>query len=277
MQLIKNLIKKKRYIAFVGDSFCSSLSHAHWKYNGSSTNVGQGTLGNASFPSLVADHYDLNLLAHGYGGKSWWYSRIKFLKQIKENPKILNKLDAIVFCHTNHHRINSDNQYASSGNHPGGRLEQDCVNSYDWKTSQAQTQWVKYLYDEDFQKWAKLNWFREISREWADIKQVHFHCFEQQDMSDQNNHLLIGQRFTTPLVHVSVAELSGTSREIRNQLIIDRRPNHLSDDNNRVLAEITIEAIDNYKHNVQPLDMSRFKNLINPNYVNFPNGNFGTN
>lgn len=273
MQLIKNLIKKKRYIAFIGDSFCSTTSHEYRKSSGFPAVAGQGTA-DVAFPSLVADHYDLNLLAHGYGAKSWWYSRVQFLKQISKTPKILNKLDAIVFCHTNYHRINSDNHYTNSSNHSGSRSESDCVNSFDWQTAQAQTQWVKYLYDEEFQKWAQTNWFREISREWSEIKQVHFHCFEH--LENQNNHLLVGQRFTTPLAYVSVAELAGSSREVRNQLSSDTRANHMSAENNRVMAEITINALDNYKHGVQPLDMSKFKNLVNPNYANFPHGNYGS-
>lgn len=267
------LIKKNRYIAFIGDSFCSSLSEDHWIYNGSRENVCRGIARGVSFPSTVADHYGLNLLAHGYGGKSWWFSRAEFLKQINKNPKILTKLDAMVFCHTDKSRINSSNFYATSTNHRGGRSEQDCINLEDWQTAQAQMQWFKYLYDDKFQQWAQLNWFREISSEWANIKQVHFHCFTE---TLQYNNLLIGQRFTTPLIHISIAELVGSSKEIRNQLLNEIRSNHLSSDNNQVLAEITIDALDNYKHSVQPLDMSRFKNLVNPNYANFPNGNFGS-
>jgi hypothetical protein len=268
------LEKKKRCIAFVGDSFCSTIRKDHWIRNGKKQ--AQPVLNDpsrAAFPSVVADHYDLNLLAHGYGGKSWWYSRSQFLKQLAENPKIKDKLDAIVFCHTNHHRINSDAYYASSANHHQ-REDTSYLNEEDRQTSQAQVQWIKHLYDEEFQKWAQLNWFREISREWSHIKQVHFHCFGSTDA--QHNHLLVGQRFTTPLIQISVAELAGSAREISSQLSNDSaRANHLSDANNRVLAKIIIDALDNYKHIITDLDMSVF-NIVNPNYAKFPNGNFGS-
>jgi len=270
------LEKKKRCIAFIGDSFCAAISQDHWIRNGSRLWQHGVESTNDAFPSLVADHYDLNLLAHGYGGKSWWYSRAQFLKQLTQTPKIINKLDAIVFCHTNYHRINSDSVYASSTNHQTAqRDENSYINEEDRQVSEAQVQWIKHLYDEEFQKWAQTNWFREITREWSHVKQVHFHCFADNE-NTQHNHLLVGQRFTTPLIHVSVAELAGSSREIRNQLMTDKRSNHLSDDNNQALAKITIDALDNYEHKVRPLDMSMF-NIVNPNYANFPHGNFGSN
>jgi len=265
------LIKKKRYIAFVGDSFCSSVSHKHWRLIKELNLPGQGPA-NDAFPSIVADHYDLNLLAHGYSGKSWWFSRAQFIKQLTQTPKIINKLDAIVFCHTNYHRINSDSVYALSTNQ---RDKNSYINEEDRQVAEAQRQWIKHLYDEEFQKWAQTNWFREITREWSHVKQVHFHCFVDNENA-QHNHLLVGQRFTTPLIHVSVAELSGSSREIRNHLIADKRSNHMNDDNNHALAKITIDALDNYEHKIRPLDMSMF-NIVNPNYANFPHGNFGSN
>jgi hypothetical protein len=271
------LIKKKRCIAFVGDSFCAALSKYHYdRYGRNHLQSPVNDPACAAFPSLVADHYDLNLLAHGYSGKSWWFSRSEFLKQLDRNPKIKDKIDAIVFCHTDRHRINSDSIYASSVNHgTTPREDTSYANKEDQLTGQAQVQWIKHLYDGKFQLWSQLNWFREISREWAHVKQVHFHCFSQ--LEEQHNHLLVGQRFTTPLINVSVSELTGTAREIRNQLMTDRRANHLNDDNNRTLAKITIDALDNYEHKTRPIDMSMFKNIVNPNYDKFPLGNFGSN
>ena len=270
------LEKKKRCIAFIGDSFCAAINSDHYVRNGRSRlQYGIKDPDRASFPSLVAEHYDLNLLAHGYNGKSWWFSRTQFLKQLADNPKIKNKLDAIVFCHTDRHRINSDSIYASSVNHgPTPREDTSYADKEDQLTSQAQVQWIKHLYDDNFQLWSQLNWFREISNEWSHVKQVHFHCFTSEQ---QHNDLLIGQRFTTPLIHVSVSELKGSIREIRNQLANDSaRANHMNNDNNRTLAKITIDALDNYEHKIRPIDMSMFS-IANPNYDKFPLGNFGSN
>lgn len=266
-------MNKKRYIAFVGDSFCASIKTDHYDSNGRHRRqIAITDPYRAAFPSVVADHYDLNLLAHGYSGKSWWYSRSQFSKQLAKNLKIRDKLDAIVFCHTDANRINSNNLYACTINRPG-LTRTNYANDEDQQVAQAQLHWHKHLLDMDFQSWAQLNWFREISREWADIKQVHFHCFKG---SASHDHLLIGQRFSDPLLNISIAELTGTSADIDEYLLNDNRANHLSDANNRVLANITIDALDNYEHKVRPLDMSMFTGMINPNYANFPRGKYGT-
>lgn len=274
MQLIKNLVKKKRYIAFIGDSFCAAISREHYEKNGRKLFQPTVEPTHAAFPSVVADHYNLNLLAHGYSGKSWWYSRSEFLKQINSNPRIKDKLEAIVFCHSSHSRINSDSIYATTANSNNTRDKNSYLNEEDRLVSKAQILWTKHLYDDNFQIWSQLNWFREITREWSQVKQVHFHCFKQP--KEQDNHLLIGQRFTTPLIQISVSERQGTQKEVTMQIANDTTlANHMSDDNNRVLAEITIDALDNYKHQINPIDMSKF-NIVNPNYANFPNGNFGS-
>lgn len=269
MQLIKNIHKKNsKYIAFVGDSFCADINAYHWSANGEQSFQRQSEY---SFPSLVADHYDYNLLAHGYSGKSWWFSRVQFKKTFNKNPKLIDKLDAIVFCHTDPNRVNSSNVHVSSGNH-AYREESSNDSEEQKQTARAQQQWSRCLLDEEFQKWAQINWFRELTREWSHVKQIHFYSFT----GEQHNDLLTGTRFTTPLIHISVAELVGFSREIHNQLGNDSRINHLSDYNNRVLASVIIDSIDNYKHEVRSLDISKF-HIENPNYANFPTGNYGSN
>jgi hypothetical protein len=102
---------------------------------------------------------------------------------------------------------------------------------------------------------------------------VHFHCFVG---TSEYNHLLIGQRFSDTLLNISIAELTGTSGDIDHYILNDNRANHLSDANNRVLADITIDALDNYEHKIRPVDRSMFTGMINPNYVNFPHGKYGT-
>jgi len=269
------LEKKKRCIAFVGDSFCASMSQDHWIRNGRRLwQLGVEPTIDA-FPSLVANHYDLNLLAHGYSSKSWWYSRAQFLKQLKENPRIKDKLTAIVFCHSDYNRINCDSTYACTANAYGTRDKNSYSNEEDRQVAEAQRQWAKHLYDNNFQVWAQRNWFREISSEWSQVKQVHFHCFSQTE-EDQQNHLLMGQRFTTPLMHISVSERQGTPKEVNAQIINDTTcANHMNNSGNRAMAEIIIDALDNYKHQINPITMSKF-NIVNPNYANYPDGKFGT-
>jgi hypothetical protein len=250
----------KKYIAFIGDSFCASARSPDLKRK--------------HYPEIVANHYGFNILAHGYAGKSWWYSRQRFMEDFKQNPGLEENIEAMVFCHTNSGRFNTSNEHVFF--HSDVKFQRILKDDNKSILMQAQKYWFKYLIDYEFQDWAQMNWFRETSREWGHIKQVHFHCFP---WSILYNHLLTGQRFTTPLIHVSMGELSGTAKEIDNYLKNNEtRPNHFSNANNAVLAEIIIDALDNYADQSQPLDISKFKNIINPNAVNFDglNNNFGT-
>jgi hypothetical protein len=264
-------MEKNKYILFLGDSYCATLSDKHFESNG--YRLWQGAGRESCYPSLVADHYQIELLAHGYGGKSWWYSRAQFESQLKNHEDLIDRIDAMVFCHTDWGRINSDNKYATTWNREPNRPKSAYLDEEDHVVGQAQTQWYKYLYDEDHQEWCMQNWFREISTRFKHKKQVHFHCFQD---TIKHNDLLIGQRFTTPLSCISVGEITGTVKEILLKISVhETRGNHLSAYNNRALAQVIIDALDNYQDQTQEIDITKFE-IVNPNYKNFPCGNFGT-
>jgi hypothetical protein len=268
------MTEKNKYILFFGDSFCASLNDKHFKSNG--CRMWQGGFHENSYSSLVADHYQVELMCHGYGGKSWWYSRSQFESELKKHKDLIDRIDAMIFCHTDWYRINSDNMYATTLNlDPVSNTSRflSYLNSEDQMVAQAQTQWHKYLYDEHYQEWSMQNWFRELSTRFKHKKQVHFHSFKD---SVKHNNLLIGQRFTTPLSFISVGEMTGTVKEIMNKMSNgDTRANHLSLHNNQALAQVIIDALDNYQDQTQELDTTKFE-IVNPNYINFPGGNFGT-
>jgi hypothetical protein len=263
-------MSNRGWIAFIGDSFCAGINKQHG-YNGLAE--GRGYYDSAAFPSLVADHYDYNLAAHGYGGKSWWYSRSQFLKQYKNNAELQKNLKAIVFCHTDWARVNTWNPMASTANKFSRPSWNPFKNDNERFVAKAQQAFQKYLYDNDFQQWAMINWFREISREFQHVKQIHFHGFSY---TTEFNHLLTGCRFNTPLIHISIGELSGNTADIEQKLMYDQRVNHLNDKNNKILAEIIIESMDNFQDQILDIDMSRFEAIVNPNSTEWPNGNYGT-
>ena len=256
-------------ILFLGDSFCANIDLADYMDMGSQQ--WQGVAHGPAYPSLVARHYNLRLAGHGYGGKSWWYSRAQFMNQLARQPGLLDQIDAMVFCHTDSGRINSDNIYTSTWNQYNNRPADSYKDEEDRQVAQAQAQWFKHLSDWNFQEWAQQQWFKEISQQWSHIKQIHFHCFPD---TIKYNHLLIGQRFSTSLIQISAGELTGTGPEIHHQMSHnDARDNHLSAANNHVLAQVIINALDNYEHKVQPLDLAKFNlsntdnyRLLNPNW-----------
>lgn len=265
-------MRPDRYILFLGDSYCSSLNVRDYLEKEYSNDPAKNRLQTWKdvdcHPSLVAEHYGLRLLAHGYAGKSWWYSRSQFESQLQKHPDLLNKIEAMVFFHTDWARINTDALEARlpSNTHRG------LFNFGNNDIAQAQNLWFKYLYDENYQQWSMQNWFREISTRFNDKKQVHFHSFAD---TIKYNDLLIGQKFITPLVWISIGESTETTQQLLDKLAtVDTRANHLSSRNNFVLADIIIQALDNYQNQSQELDLSKFE-IYNPNYKNFPHGNFG--
>jgi hypothetical protein len=76
-------------------------------------------------------------------------------------------------------------------------------------------------------------------------------------------------------MYISVGELAGTEQEVTEQVVNDQRHNHLSNVNNRLLANLIIDTIDNYQPGLQPIDLSKFES-INPNAHNWPQPGFGT-
>jgi hypothetical protein len=226
------------------------MDHSDYKKNGSHNKQWVVPAEQTTHTSLVAKHYGLELICHGYNGQGWWYSRSQLFKQIAANPDLLDQTLAIVFFHTDWHRINTATQDVNT--------IYSILNTKNFKSTDfdnAHINWFKHLYDRDFQEWAGQQWFEELTRDFSHVKQVHFHSFEG---TNNYNHLLLGQRFVTPLIDISHNELAGSKKEIMDFMIVDNRANHLSDKNNQALADIIIDAVDNYQHKSHELAMSSF-------------------
>lgn len=251
-------------IFFVGDSFCNCFHidskrgpwPPHWQYGVTTTNL--------LHPSLVADYFDYKLHVHGYGGKSWWYSRCKFfsdLEKCRTNPKQTFDLKAVIFFHSDPWRINN------SWN--------DSLNQTRQFDEPEKTYYYKNILDPDFQQWCQAQWYHEIAREFGDeLKTLHFFCFPK---SMRNSDCLPGMVFDNiSMIEISIAELTGSREEINRMMSIEeQRFNHLSGVNNRALAEFIIQSIENYNPGRHCIDLDKF-DMPNKNYKNWPNGNFGT-
>ena len=82
--------------------------------------------------------------------------------------------------------------------------------------------------------------------------------------------------YTTPLVNISIGEITGTEEEIRLSISTkETRKNHLSSKNNQALAAVIIDSINNYEPGHYAIDTSRFEQP-NANAVNYPNPGYGT-
>ena len=249
-------MENKKYIAFVGDSFCATY--------GSGTpliNINQGHSENPAYTTLVTDHYQCNVAPYGFGGKSWWYSWSKFWKDWHFR---LDQLEAIVFVHTNNDRINS----AVSEDFP---LMQGHSFGAPRGMAQVAEDYFKYIHDHNFSMWAQEHYFKMIKEKFNNIKTVHLHCFPH---STTLSHCLPGVVFNTPLIHISIGEVRGSQKKIIKSLS-DGRSNHLNPHNNQVLADIVIHALDNYTPGQYKLPIEKF-DQYNPNADQWPQGVYWT-
>lgn len=260
--------KHHRYIIYVGDSFSASMAERDWKRTENRFQY-HITDKHKYHPSIVSNHFNLSLRNFSYGGKSWWYSRHKLYQEIKSDPSLLKKTFAMVFTHTNSGRVNNENDNIV----PRMRDLPDNGDPYFMELKRTDELFIKHIYSNAFQDWAQQQWFHEISREFGDIPTVHFHCFPYSlEFSD----LLPGRKFTTPLVHVQVGEMSGTDSDIEYRMGHgDTRANHLNDHNNQALADTVIDALKNYQPGSSELDLSKF-DVPNKNASRWPEPGFGT-
>lgn len=244
-------------IAFVGDSFCNAYGLDEWK----SRQCTQWQFGTnePTYLDIVAKVNHYTLYPYGFGGKSWWYSRQRFMEDLNRVPKniFVDNLEVIVFCHTNHGRINNSWHRELSNTDT---------------TSPESENYYRYIFDSEFNAWAQQQWFKEISEQWGHLKTIHFHCFPE---TVEFSYLLPGVVCTTPLILLSIGELQGTDREIDKIIFEDKRNNHLNATNNKSLAEFILANIYNYSPGTKELDLSKF-DMPNQNARLWPDPGYGT-
>lgn len=261
---IWNQEMNQKRIAFIGDSFCATVSRKHWENTG--RRQWQTACDTPAWPSLVSEELDLYPHFHGYAGKSWWYSRHHFYQKCKKLLKE-NQFEVVVFCHTDPTRVN--------------HLAEPLVNvmptpqtAEEKMLKKAQDLWRGYLYDETFAKWCQNNWLLEIQKKFQHVpKIIQFSNFDSM-MFNQYNYL--GMCFKTPLMTIQIGEHTGTEKEIWKKIEADYRANHFNERNNITMAELIIDAVNNYNPGLHKIDLSKFY-MPNPNAIKYPANNFGTN
>jgi len=254
-------VQLKNNIIFVGDSFCDCFATVG---NGSDNSrvrdcekTDQG-IDSILHPTVVAKHWGYNLYNFGYGGKSWWYSRYQlydFLTDGCSNSVQLDNVAAMVFFHTDPGRLNTHDDNKSS------------------EFNYAHKLWQTVLVDMNFHNWAQKSWFLEIKELFKNVPTLHFNCFP---FTVENSHVLPGMIFDTPLVHLSLGELTGSDKELERQISTNEtRWNHFNNQNNKALADVIINALDNYRPGIYNIDTSDFYQP-NRNAHLWPNPGYGT-
>lgn len=259
-----------KYIAFIGDSFCADYngfgpqllldaSYMKWK------NQGAHNAKYLCWPSILAERLDCKIANFGFGGASWWHSWQLFITFCWDNPSFAREqLETIVFCHTNPDRINSLHHVSS------------LPDQLDQYHSRGIEYYYRHLYDHSFGVWAQKQYFHEIKYLFSDIKTIHLFSLHIDPTDIPGFDQLPGIRFLNPLIWISVGELTGSESEIRFNIGAgETRINHLNEHNNRVLAEVLFQEIENYHVGNRTLDYDLF-DIQNPNFREWPHGNFAT-
>jgi len=262
-------------IVFVGDSYCSSwagpsvIPHRNAQQkDDNKTHV--------SWLDRSATKLGLNLYSFGFAGRSWYYSRRQLFDHMEYDPEWINTVDLMVFCHTDDNRLNTGNgdvgnEMLAVNYRPH---KEDQRYKYKIELAQLLQRWTLDLIDNPFQTWAHEQWFYEIARTFGHVKQVHFNNYPF--TVDNTTAILPGVVYTTPLVHISLGEATGTDAEIvKNFMTDDQRVNHFNPHNNAALANIVIATAQDYQPGIRSIDLTNF-DLPNKNAFNWPNPGFGT-
>jgi hypothetical protein len=189
----------------------------------------------AHWPALLAQKLNLTLTGEGYPGQSWWHLRKNLLKYIRS--PMFEQTDYFVVVHTEFRRILSD--------------KIDFSNRSDPLVAAVTETYFKYIQQDEVDHWKTKMWFVELNQLLAGKKVIHLQGFESTKWYFDT---LDGLKLSTPLI-----ELSLDDHHDRNKFFFDSRHNHFSPENNRVLANVIFDHIQNYYvHKINTNNMVSF-------------------
>lgn len=231
-------------IGFFGDSFVFEMSNPHsWYYKYD------------TFLKHIKDHYDAEIVNLGVGGSSYWDV------MLKQFPPYANNLpDVCIFCWTDFSRI-----YHPSVRNIGSwttlkRHWKDLHYSLilNRKEINAGKEYFTHLYDHEKAKQESIASFYYYDREVLaplqhKTKIIHLWSFgitgicNQEDPFFPNNVDYIYRWQTGTEIRPSLKCFSSIGKNTKND---DMAANHLGSSlNNRLVANMIIEAIDNHSNN----------------------------
>jgi len=252
MAITNPLTLPGRYVAFVGDSFCGSMDQNRTKiYTIWRADILRGPPNDASYLSAVADHFHLNIAHYGFPGRSWWYSWYNFWRDWKDR---LAEIDAVIFLHTESNRIN--NAWNQQLPHNPFFSENAGLLRSGTDEQKAYKAFITHVIDANFQSWAHRQYLKYLQEQLDGMKTLHFFSFNP--VSEATASFLPGMVFTDPLYLISDSESDHATPLFRDGLIPDLRCNHLNAKNNRTLADLIIECLENYRPGRYQLPMHRF-------------------
>jgi len=257
-------------ILYIGDSYCATYSYDQTERVDDQHHQGVVITDNlVSHLNVAAKLLNTEFIPFGYAGKSWYYSRSRFLKYFDEHPELLEQIEAVVFFHTDAYRYNTLNLHISTNlmSDIKDRLPEELMYVEPYRA------WLKYLMDPTFQTWAQTQWFYEINRIFSKVKKINFCNF---DNVIERSKALEGMTFVTPLFDICLGEMEGTDEEILAKFgSNDNRANHFNEHNNKELGKLVADAVNNYLPGRHSINTSTFYQP-NPNAHKWPYPGFGS-
>lgn len=216
---------------------------------------------NTDWPKIVVDYLlktdtTSEPLGKGFSGASWWSTKLILEECLRTSkPKVL------ILTHTESQRIPSNENYSLNygsvfNAEAYSKLKErrnDEIPPYEVLI--AGQHYYKYLYNDEFHQWAKIKWLEELDQLTIGIPIViHLHTFY-----DKHNFLYVfknGLTFNKPLWDMSddCKILANKMNKVSDSIQVVpentwkelKTRNHLTEENNKKLASIIIDAIENY-------------------------------
>jgi len=191
------------------------------------------------WPNQLGALLGLNPVLVAQGAGSWWSIRDK-LDDL--DYRLIADAEYMMFVHPATERLNTTNRELLL-------IDKDAQD----KTEQelAVHLHYKYVYDDEFARWAHRAWIKELQTRFSDKKLIHVHSFP---VTRHLEGLFKGMVVQPAFTAISLCELGAKNTEF----FTDLRPNHFTDHNNTVLAEEMARLISNYQTGTVEIDTSRF-------------------
>ena len=235
-------------IVFFGDSFASfgRGCQGFGQQNSQEKNL-------VSYLDLVSDSLNAEPVYLGFGGTSWWFSYVRLMDWVKNNPGQWQEVEYIVMCLTG-----SDRPKISREDH---------ILNLRKHTPEL------YMMDE-FNQWAYRKFLHEFSQRSRNKKVIVLPCFKPEIwISEEYRTLWATCALELCTVSQSEFDISTRSRNPMHELMarteVDNRANHLNEHNNRALAADLVAKFVNYQPGIFMLDESKYfraNQILEPHY-----------
>lgn len=233
-------------IVFFGDSFA-----AHGADATGHAQVATRHTGLVSYVDIVAEAQQVTPIYMGFAGSSWWYSYSRLQQWIADNRQQWHETQAIVMCLTD-------------GSRPKISNTEDLL-KFDSNDNIRRCHYQVQALTQQFDRWAYRYFLNETVRLFRNKKVIALPCFHDVTWISEE----MRKYFATSAVSLCTIAHSEFAADAKTRNIDDivkqltrhgdTRANHLSQHNNRALAQDIIYQLNNYAPGVFMLNYAAYQ------------------